>query len=170
MTQTQTTPSQTTPAQTTPGGSTQTRLLQRQVLPTDRDPEVFPLYVDLEKAILDADKYEVGSSRAAQNLNSAAMRQSTSTGKAMHPDRIRSRTAVTIPEGEQLSFGTYFNAFPASYWRRHTIVSEVTLTIRISGRGARVVVNKSTANGRSQQVDSATTGTERRGSSPSSST
>ena len=135
------------------------RLLQRQILPTDRDPEVFPLYVDLEKAILDADKYEVGSSRAAQNVNSAQMRQNTSTGKVMHPDRIRSRTAVTIPEGEQLSFGTYFNAFPASYWRRHTIVSEIRLTVRLSGRGARVVVNKSTANGRSQQVDSATTGT-----------
>ena len=28
------------------------------------------------------------------------------------------RTSVTIPAGEEASFETYFNAFPASYWRR----------------------------------------------------
>ena len=60
--------------------------------------------------------------------------------------------------GEKLSFGTYFNAFPASYWRRWTIVTEVTLTIAVRGSGATVIVYKSMANGHSQRVDSATTG------------
>ena len=54
--------------------------------------------------------------------------------------------------GEQLSFGTYFNAFPASYWRRWTIVDDVTLTVEVQGRGATVIVYKSMANGHSQRV------------------
>ncbi len=78
------------------------------------------LYVDPEEARLDADKYEIGGNRAAKDLNNAAIRQSTSTGAKIHPDQIESRTALRVPSGEKLSFGTYFNAFPASYWRRWT--------------------------------------------------
>ena len=64
--------------------------------------------------------------------------------------------------GEKLSFGTYFNAFPASYWRRWTVVTEVTLTITVRGAGATVLVYKSMANGAAQRVDSATTGEQAR--------
>jgi len=143
--------------------TTTTRLLQRQVLPLDRDFDVLPLYVDTEEAKLDADKYEVGGNRAAKDLNNAAIRQSTSTGRALHPDQIESRTALRVKSGERLSFGTYFNAFPASYWRRWTVVADVTLTVRVTGRGASVIVYKSMANGRSQRVESATTGDETAG-------
>jgi galactofuranosylgalactofuranosylrhamnosyl-N-acetylglucosaminyl-diphospho-decaprenol beta-1,5/1,6-galactofuranosyltransferase len=134
------------------------RLLQRQIMPVDRDFDVMALYVDPEEARLDADKYEIGGNRAAKDLNNAAIRQSTSTGANIHPDQIESRTALRVRSGEKLSFGTYFNAFPASYWRRWTIVTEVTLTIKVVGSGATVLVYKSMANGRSQRVDSATTG------------
>ncbi len=140
-----------------------TRLLQRQILPLDRDFDVLALYVDPEDARLDADKYEIGGNRAAKDLNNAAIRQSTSTGQQIHPDQIESRTALRVKSGERLSFGTYFNAFPASYWRRWTIVTDVTLTVEVVGAGASVIVYKSMANGRSQRVDSATTGAEGRG-------
>lgn len=140
-----------------------TRLLQRQILPLDRDLDVIPLYVDVEDAVLDADKYSVGGSRAAKDLNNAALRQSTSTGRQLHPDQIVSRTALRVPAQEQLSFGTYFNAFPASYWRRYTIVDDVTLTITVRGRGASVVVNKSMAAGHSQRVATAETGEQESG-------
>src|SRR6476646_3703345 len=139
---------------------TTTRLLQRQILPLDRDFDVLALYVDPEETRLDADRYAIGGSQAAKDLNNAAIRQSTSTGAAIHPDQIESRTALRVKSGERLSFGTYFNAFPASYWRRWSIVKDVTLTVRLSGRGASVTVYKSMANGRSQRVDSATTGTQ----------
>jgi galactofuranosylgalactofuranosylrhamnosyl-N-acetylglucosaminyl-diphospho-decaprenol beta-1,5/1,6-galactofuranosyltransferase len=140
-----------------------TRLLQRQILPLDRDFDVLALYVDPEDAKLDADKYEIGGNRAAKDLNNAAIRQSTSTGASIHPDQIESRTALRVKSGERLSFGTYFNAFPASYWRRWTIVKDVTLTVRLVGSGASVIVYKSMANGRSQRVDSATTGEQHDG-------
>ena len=120
--------------------STSTRLLQRQILPLDRDFDVLPLYVDPEAAVLDADKYEIGSNRNAREVNAASMRQSTASGHTIHPDQIESRTALRVKSGERLSFGTYFNAFPASYWRRWSIVKDVTLTVRLSGRGASVTV------------------------------
>jgi len=145
------------------GGRTRTRLLQRQIFPTDHDFDVLPLYVDPEDVRLDADRYEIGGSRAAKDLNNAAIRQPVSTGRSIHPDQIESRTALRVRSGERLSFGTYFNAFPASYWRRWTVVSDVTLTVTLRGRGATVIVYKSMANGRSQRVDSAQTGSEDRG-------
>jgi galactofuranosylgalactofuranosylrhamnosyl-N-acetylglucosaminyl-diphospho-decaprenol beta-1,5/1,6-galactofuranosyltransferase len=145
------------------GGPTRTRLLQRQIFPLDHDFDVLPLYVDPEEVRLDADRYEIGGNKAAKDLNNAVIRQSTSTGRTIHPDQIESRTALRVKSGERLSFGTYFNAFPASYWRRWTIVSEVTLTVSVRGRGATVIVYKSMANGRSQRVDSAQTGSEDRG-------
>jgi galactofuranosylgalactofuranosylrhamnosyl-N-acetylglucosaminyl-diphospho-decaprenol beta-1,5/1,6-galactofuranosyltransferase len=134
-----------------------TRLLQRQILPLDRDFDVLPLYVDTQPAVLDADKYEVGANRNARELNAAAMRQSATNGTTIHPDQIESRTSVRVRSGDRLSFGTYFNAFPASYWRRWTVVGSVTLTLTLRGSGATAIVYKSTANGRSQRVEAATT-------------
>ncbi|MDR7251479.1 galactofuranosylgalactofuranosylrhamnosyl-N-acetylglucosaminyl-diphospho-decaprenol beta-1,5/1,6-galactofuranosyltransferase [Nocardioides sp. BE266] len=139
---------------TTPG--TVTRLLQRQILPLDRDTDVFPLYVDLEEPKLDTDRFEVGGNTAAKDLNNAAIRQSTSTGRKLHPDQIRSRTALRLEPSQLLSFGTYFNAFPASYWRRHTVVTDVELTVSVTGTGSVVTVYKSMARGHSQRVGAAT--------------
>jgi len=131
---------------------TVTRVLQRQILPLDRDFDVMPLYVDPEEAKLDADRYAIGGNRAAKDLNNAAIRQSTSTGATIHPDQIESRTALRVRQGERLSFGTYFNAFPASYWRRWSIVDDVTLTVELQGTGATVIVYKSMAKGHAQRV------------------
>jgi galactofuranosylgalactofuranosylrhamnosyl-N-acetylglucosaminyl-diphospho-decaprenol beta-1,5/1,6-galactofuranosyltransferase len=133
-------------------------LLQRQIMPANRDTDVIKLYVDPDPAQLDADKFDIGHSRAAQEANAIATRiQNAARGvSAIHPDQIESRTAFRVEQGETASFGTYFNAFPASYWRRHTIVSETRLTVSVTGRGASVVIYRSLANGRSQRVDSAT--------------
>jgi len=135
-----------------------TRLLQRQILPIDGDLEVLPLYLDFEPQSLDADKYEVGTNKNARELNAFSMRQGQAGGSRVHPDDLLSRTAYRLPKNTAVSFGTYFNGFPAGYWRRHTIVSAVTLTVRLSGPGARVVVYKSTSNGRTQQVAAGETG------------
>ncbi|MEO5853487.1 MAG: glycosyltransferase [Nocardioides sp.] len=132
------------------------RLLQRQVFPLDKDTGVFPLYVDLDEAKLDADRYEIGGNKAAKDLNNAAVRQSTSTGRKLHPDQILSRTSLRIPQGQTISFGTYFNAFPASYWRRWTVVEDVVLDLVVHGRGTVVTVYKSMSRGHSQRVESVT--------------
>jgi galactofuranosylgalactofuranosylrhamnosyl-N-acetylglucosaminyl-diphospho-decaprenol beta-1,5/1,6-galactofuranosyltransferase len=144
-------------ADTTSGPGTARIRLQRQIMPADRDTDVIRLYIDPDPAVLDADKYEIGHTRAAHEANAIATRmQNAARGiSQIHPDQIESRTAFRVQQGETMSFGTYFNAFPASYWRRHTIVSEVRLTVRLRGEGATVTVYRSLANGRSQRVDSA---------------
>ena len=84
--------------------------------PIDRDTDVFPLYVDPEAAALDADKYEIGASRAAQELNARRRCGSRpSTGRrASTPTRSSAaHGAAASPPSERVSFGTYFNAFPA---------------------------------------------------------
>lgn len=131
------------------------RLLQRQILPLDGDHEVFPLYVDLAEASLDEDKYVVGGSRAAQELNNTAIRQGVAASGQLRPDQILDRTRLRVDAGQQLSLGSYFNGFPASYWRRWTIVDRIRLAVTVEGAGALVVVHKSLANGNSQRVESA---------------
>ncbi len=142
---------------TTGEAATVTRLLQRQILPLDRDTDVLPLYVDPEPVSLDADKYELGTDKQAHRMNSMLVRQSMRTTAGLHPDQVLSRSELRLGAQERVSFGTYFNAFAASYWRRHTVVTDVTLAVTLRGEGAAVTVYKSTANGRSQRIDAATT-------------
>ena len=110
------------------------RLLQRQILPARprhrRDPRCTSTP---STAALDADKYEIGGNRAAKELNNAAIRQSTSTGaRRSTPTRSSRAPRCASQPGEQLSFGTYFNAFPrqllAALDRSST---DVTLTVRL---------------------------------------
>lgn len=133
--------------------ATAKRVLQRFILPIDRDLDVVPLYVDTEPAMLDADKEQIGTNQGAQKLNKAAARQAISAGTSLHPDAILDRSRLRVESGQRLSLGSYFNAFPAGYWRRWTIVEQVELELTISGVGANVIVYRSMANGRSQRVD-----------------
>src|SRR5215217_9725669 len=56
-----------------------------------------------------------------------------------HPE---SRTAVRIPAQSEVSFAAYFNAFPASYWNRWSVLDEVVLRLNLRG-GCRVDVYRS---------------------------
>ena len=64
---------------------------------------------------------------------------------------VLGRTSLRVPAAERLSFGTYFNAFPASYWRHWTTASAVRLVVETTGVLS-VVVYKSNARGVPQQV------------------
>ncbi|MGC0366896.1 galactofuranosylgalactofuranosylrhamnosyl-N-acetylglucosaminyl-diphospho-decaprenol beta-1,5/1,6-galactofuranosyltransferase [Rhodococcus sp. 27YEA15] len=55
-----------------------------------------------------------------------------------------SRTSVALGAETEVSFATYFNAFPASYWRRWTILKSVVLRLELTGHG-RVDVYRSKA-------------------------
>jgi galactofuranosylgalactofuranosylrhamnosyl-N-acetylglucosaminyl-diphospho-decaprenol beta-1,5/1,6-galactofuranosyltransferase len=90
----------------TAGVVTPQRVLHRVVLPrADDPPEVRPLYLD---------EPETRHGRTAE---------------------VVSRSTVTLPPACQLSFATYFNAFPASYWKRWTRVEEVALRLTVRGAG-----------------------------------
>ncbi len=123
------------------------RRLQRVVLPADRDLDVLPLYVDYGASI------GVSSEGDEDFLapTSAAL-----LSRARHPENILDRRRLQVPADQRVSFGTYFNAFAASYWRMWTVVEHVVLRVRVSG-SATVIVYRSTADGRSQRVASETT-------------
>jgi galactofuranosylgalactofuranosylrhamnosyl-N-acetylglucosaminyl-diphospho-decaprenol beta-1,5/1,6-galactofuranosyltransferase len=57
-----------------------------------------------------------------------------------------------ISAGRRVSFATYFNAFPASYWRRWTTIGSVVLRIRIAGESS-VILYRSTARGHCHPVE-----------------
>lgn len=62
------------------------------------------------------------------------------------------RTSLEIGAESEVSFATYFNAFPASYWRRWSTLESVVLRVELSGT-ARVDVYRSKATGARISVD-----------------
>ncbi len=108
--------------------------LQSIVFPVTQDPDVLPLYADAETWT----KIRGRHVRLSENA---------------HIDNVISRSSSRVPAGERVSFASYFNAFPASYWQRWSVVDAVTLTLRTSGPGT-VIVYRSNAGGVQQRVDS----------------
>ena len=114
------------------------RVLQRVVMPVDRDLDVLKLYVEGEIV------------RGAEALAAEAAVEAAPPGG---PADDVGRRSLVVPVGRRVSFATYFNAFPASYWRRWTSVEEVLLRVRLRGQ-ATVIVYRSSAKGHIQRVDS----------------
>ncbi|MCT1775067.1 glycosyltransferase [Brachybacterium sp. p3-SID957] len=127
------------------------RVLQRLILPREASPDIVPLYIEQE----DARSGAVGSSFGLGS-GSDTVKESTSTTAArrgvpqVDVTELSHRHAVTIPATTMRSFGTYFNAFPASYWRRWTPVRKIRLVVRTTGPG-QLVVNRSSARGTIQR-------------------
>src|ERR1700716_2353880 len=69
--------------------------------------------------------------------------ESESNARRAHPP---TRTTLEIGAESEVSFATYFNAFPASYWRRWSTLESVVLRIGLTG-SARVDVYRSKATG-----------------------
>ena len=111
------------------------RVLQRVIMPRADDPlEVRPLYLDEPDHL---------SGRAAE---------------------VAGRRALTVPASSQVSLASYFNALPASYWKRWTRVEEVALRLTVRGSG-RVDLYRSKPGGdvvhlQGKQLDTGTGSTE----------
>jgi galactofuranosylgalactofuranosylrhamnosyl-N-acetylglucosaminyl-diphospho-decaprenol beta-1,5/1,6-galactofuranosyltransferase len=142
------------------------RVLQRVVFPGD-DLDIVPLYVETnpergagELASELAMEAQTGGKATAVSVPVA----SAAVGEAQHiirfgPDVTAKiaedagpRRSAVISAGSRVSFATYVNAFPASYWRRWTTVTSVTLRMRLAGE-CRVILYRSTAKGFSYPVE-----------------
>lgn len=125
--------------------------LQRVILPSADQMDTAPLYVDAGSAsgIRLRENDELARS---PKLLEDKLQMISSGGPQAHFEDFLTRRSVRVRAGEQLSFGTYFNAFPASYWRRWTSVRDVRLKVQTSGTGT-VTVYKSNARGTLQRVD-----------------
>lgn len=60
--------------------------------------------------------------------------------------RVDSSGHVVVEPERRVGLATYFNAFPASYWRRWTDFESVTLKVRARGHGS-VIIYRSTSKG-----------------------
>lgn len=135
---------------TTPEASAETtpwQTLQRVVLPNLSDLDTAPLYMDTGSA-LSVQLNTMDGSVSTQGGGQAR----SSDGKEIHAEDFKSRRSTLVRAGERVSFGTYFNAFPASYWRRWTTIQSVRLSVKTSGSGG-VSVYKSNARGSLQHVE-----------------
>lgn len=127
-------------------------LLQRVILPGGGQVDTIPLYVDAGSVngvrLVENDTMYRSPKKVEDKL-----RLLSSTPREAHIEDLLSRTSLRVSAGDRLSLGTYFNAFPASYWRRWTSVRNIRLSVRTKGDGA-VVVYKSNARGSLQRVAS----------------
>jgi galactofuranosylgalactofuranosylrhamnosyl-N-acetylglucosaminyl-diphospho-decaprenol beta-1,5/1,6-galactofuranosyltransferase len=128
----------------------QTTVLQRLVLPPDADFDTLPLYVEGGVA-LPGPELPPGTRSELADLAKPA------TVEPIHPDLVLGRRSMRIPAGTRVSFATYFNAFPASYWRRWTFVDKVVLRVGVQG-AADVLVYRSSARGDQHRMAKETVG------------
>ncbi len=141
------------------------RTLQRVVFPGD-DLDVVPLYVETQ---MDRGAAELAAEMAAEELTGRKVTGGTATASAavgeaqssvrfgadvpgFLVEQVGPGRSALITQGSRVSFATYFNAFPASYWRRWTTVGEVTLRIRLAGEG-KVILYRSSAKGHSHPIE-----------------
>jgi galactofuranosylgalactofuranosylrhamnosyl-N-acetylglucosaminyl-diphospho-decaprenol beta-1,5/1,6-galactofuranosyltransferase len=127
------------------------REVARVVFP-EIDLEALPLYLDTSPDLEAV--AAVGAEEEARWTRGMAM-PGTAVTKFFgsgHHDYVTSRRSVTVPAGERVSFATYFNAFPASYWRRWSVATGVRLDVEFRGE-ATVLVYRSNARGIRQMVE-----------------
>jgi galactofuranosylgalactofuranosylrhamnosyl-N-acetylglucosaminyl-diphospho-decaprenol beta-1,5/1,6-galactofuranosyltransferase len=130
-----------------PGLGEEWQTVHRVVFPTDGDSDTLPLYLDFNAA------QRVVSEESQTSKSGSGVTAVTSTGAKIRSDFIENRRQLHLPAYRRISFGTYFNAFPASYWRAHTDVTSVRLTVAVDAP-ATVVILRSTARGTSNRVES----------------
>lgn len=137
------------------GGSVQhLDLVHRVVFPTQHDPDVVSLYVDADYwSSFGLYEGPRGPGRARGFVHSDNDRAVIRLSDFAILSAIQSKTAIKVPHGRRLSLGTYFNAFPAAYWRHATTLNGVVLGISTTGEG-QIVVYRSNARGVVQRVDS----------------
>ena len=127
--------------------------VHRVVFPADGDTTLLPLYVDQ------------GASAPAPRPESLAPTQQhlvTALRDSLRAEIVGGHTAdvsfgrshLTVAPKHRVSFATYFNAFPASYWQEHTDVDRVRIDLSVSG-AARIDLFRSNARGKYVRMDSA---------------
>ena len=125
------------------------------VFPGDQDSDVLPLYVEYGSRAPGLDDPHDRHVRRWGEYKGSSVRRSHGLD-----DRVADvvdRRSIRIPSGERVSLATYFNAFPASYWRRWTVADAVRLEVAVAGT-ATVIVYRSNARGTSTRLHSLRTG------------
>ncbi len=129
------------PRDAQPPASGAVHLLQRVILPRSGDPmSVRSLYMDERTAVqltpLEPDLTAPDERQLSLTVSTAGARRLRAT----------SRTSAVVGEQSEVSFGAYFNALAAGYWRRWSSLTEVHLRLTLEGAG-RVDIYRTKADG-----------------------
>lgn len=129
--------------------------VMRVVYPVKDAEQTLPLYA-IDWTRQHAAETTLDSRIDMRRLEFGSMNQSTlqrllrgagsSTGVTCDSFSITGRTSLTLNDRGHMSGCTFFNAFPASYWRRWTAVKTVRFTVSIVGN-AKISVFRSTGRG-----------------------
>lgn len=130
-------------------------VVMRVVYPVKDAEQTLPLYA-IDWTRPHAAETTLDSRIDMRRLEFGSMNQSTlqrllrgagsSTGVTCDSFSITGRTSLTLNDRGHMSGCTFFNAFPASYWRRWTAVKTVRFTASIVGN-AKISVFRSTGRG-----------------------
>jgi galactofuranosylgalactofuranosylrhamnosyl-N-acetylglucosaminyl-diphospho-decaprenol beta-1,5/1,6-galactofuranosyltransferase len=141
---------------------TELRVLQRVVFPVPGNLDVVPLYVETNmergfgrQAARASDEGATGGAQSSAVPGETESAVGFATTEVRGAGDLTARRRGTISAGRRVSFGAYFNAFPASYWSRWTSIDEIVLRVKVKG-ACSVIVYRSTAKGKSHPVDSIT--------------
>ncbi|WP_394955835.1 glycosyltransferase [Scardovia wiggsiae] len=129
--------------------------VSRVVFPVEDGQQVMPLYaIDFTRPRIN--EAALATSGVLPKLDMGAMTRgkfqelvrTSSIGDSVTCDSftVNSRTQITVRRRGHASLCTFFNAFPAAYWRRWTSVRDVRFSARVQGSGT-VRLFKSTGRG-----------------------
>lgn len=134
--------------------ATNFRVVHRTIIRPEQEIDIRPLYVGGVANFSPAPVVSIGESvKKAAKTDEVERSGDPVTGLGGF-GKIVDEGAVVFAE-KRLTFGTYFNAFPAGYWRRWTTFSSVRLNVSVKGQGT-LSVYRSTAKGHTQRAASVT--------------
>lgn len=142
---------------TLPTDSTEWRAVHRVVLPADGDPMTLPLYLDERVTISNPEAGDSEGHGLANQDEPSARRDGgrspsvTFVAPSSHSMSRASRFGARFAGNSRVSFATFFNAFPASYWRQWTNAEQVRLVVELEG-SATVHVFRSNVRGTLNRV------------------
>lgn len=139
------------------------RVVQRNIVRHEQELDVRSLYLWAVTSMGSSDPEsgggDEGRSKKEQSNFSAADVGLQGYG------RITEENVTVVEPGRRITFGSYFNAFPAAYWRRWTDIDTVRLSVEVEGEG-NVIVYRSTGKGHMLRAESAHVDTAGSGSGP----
>ena len=123
------------PGELSPAGDF--RIVQRTVMRADQELDVTSLYLGGVSSFVGGDtaSRQSGGGHDSDDAEGAGETTYEADRGLMGYGRITSEGHALVEANRRLTFGTYFNAFPASYWRRWTTFDSVRLSVRVRGRG-----------------------------------
>ncbi len=113
------------------------RVVQRTLMRADQELDVRSLYVWAVTSLAGGDAGDEGST-VGQGSRDEPTAPTSDVGLSGY-GRITDDNHTVVDPGRRISFGAYFNAFPASYWRRWTDVESVRLVAQVRGEGTLIV-------------------------------